>query len=175
LPLVAPGILLRAVIRNLILAGAALVIVFWIGLAYWVNKDARQRIRNWFPILLATALGLVPFVGPLVYLLLRPGETRAEIRTRNVEIAAFEAQIDRNRPACPECSAAVESDYLVCPVCTTRLHHPCVHCNAPLEPLWQTCPYCATPIEADVDLDMALTREARAVAASDRTAKRAKV
>jgi hypothetical protein len=148
-----------------LVAAAALAIVFWIGLAYWVNKDARRRIRRPFLILLATVVGLVPFVGPLVYLLFRPAETRADVRSRNAELAALEAQVAHRRPTCPECSAPLGSDFLVCPVCTTRLREPCAHCEAPLEPLWQVCPYCATPIGAELDLDGALTREARSAGA----------
>ena len=55
----------RPVIKTLILALGGLAIVFWIGLAYWVNKDARRRSRNLFLIGVATLLGLVPYVGPL--------------------------------------------------------------------------------------------------------------
>lgn len=155
-------------IKTLILASAALVVVFWIGLAYWVNKDARRRIRNAFLVVVATLLGLVPFVGPVVYLLFRPAETRDEVRARNTEMAALEAHLGRTNPTCPECSAPVDAAFLVCPVCTTRLREQCTHCLAALEPLWQMCPYCATPFEADLDLDEALTREAQTVPSRER-------
>ena len=150
-------------IKTVIIALAGLVIVFWIGLAYWVNKDARRRIRRRFSVLLATVVGLVPYVGPLVYLLFRPAETRDEARSRDAELAALEAQAAPRGPTCPECNAAVGADYLLCPVCTTRLRVPCAHCDASLEPLWQMCPYCATPVAAELDLDGVLTREAHAV------------
>lgn len=145
----------------MILALGALAIVFWIGFAYWVNKDARRRIRKWYLVVVATALGLVPYVGPLVYLLFRPAETRGDVRLRNAELAALEAQIPRRCPTCPECSAQVEESYLACPVCTTRLREPCAQCGVPLERLWQICPYCAKPFGADLDLDTALTRAVR--------------
>ncbi len=157
------GMIVGPVIKTAILVAVALAIVFAVGLAYWVNKDARRRTRNVFWILLATALGLVPFLGPVVYLLFRSAETREDVRARNAEIAAFEALVGASHgAACPECSAPVEADYLVCPVCTTRLREPCVGCEAPLEPLWQMCPHCATPVKTeveDLDLDVALTRE----------------
>jgi RNA polymerase subunit RPABC4/transcription elongation factor Spt4 len=47
------------------------------------------------------------------------------------------------------CRAEVEEDFLICPVCTTKLRQACVTCNRPLEALWQVCPYCETPIEHD--------------------------
>jgi hypothetical protein len=155
------------VIRTLLIALVALAIVFWLGFAYWVNKDARRRSRNLAFVGFSTLLGLVPCVGPLVYLLVRPAETRHDIRARDAEVAAFETLAARRGATCPECTAPVEPDYLVCPVCTTHLREPCVRCNAPLEPLWQMCPYCATSVDAVPDLDVALTREVRAALTLD--------
>jgi RNA polymerase subunit RPABC4/transcription elongation factor Spt4 len=44
------------------------------------------------------------------------------------------------------CRASVEPEFLICPVCTTKLRQACATCKQPLEPLWQVCPYCETPI-----------------------------
>lgn len=143
-----------------------LAVVFWLGLAYWVHKDARRRIGDPFLVFLATLLGLAPpYIGPVVYLLFRPAETIADVRTRHVELRALEQQLGRaTLPSCPVCSAAVEPDYLGCPVCATMLRQPCATCSAPLEPLWQMCPYCATQVElTSADLDAALTAEAKTI------------
>ena len=46
------------------------------------------------------------------------------------------------------CAASeVDSSFLVCPICTTKLKQSCVTCKAPLEALWQVCPFCETPVE----------------------------
>lgn len=142
-----------------------LAVVFWLALAYWVHKDARRRIDDPWLVGLATLLGLLPpYIGPLVYLLFRPAETLEDIRSRRAELRALEQHLGRARPSCPVCSTAVESDYLVCPVCTTQLRKACTTCDAALEPLWQMCPYCTAPIEPSaLDLDAALTAEARAL------------
>ncbi len=149
----------------------SLAVVFWLGLAYWVHRDARRRIRDPFLVLFATLLGLAPpYIGPVVYLLLRPAETLDDARARRFELQAFEQQLARSQPACPVCSSAIEHDYIACPVCTTMLRQPCATCNAPLEPLWQLCPYCATPIQpSQVDLDAALAAEASTIALLDDT------
>jgi hypothetical protein len=142
------------------------VAVFWLGLAYWVNRDARRRLDDGWLIGTATAVGLVPVVGPLVYLLFRPPETLAEVRTREIELRALESRLlPQAQPKCPVCRTAVEASYIVCPICTTTLKEPCVTCKAPLEPLWQACPYCATPVGTTValDLDAALAAEAAAI------------
>jgi hypothetical protein len=136
-------------------------VVFWLALGFWVHRDVRRRTDNSFLVLVATVLGLVPpYIGPIVYLLYRPSETREDARSRNAELQALERQLARSEPTCPVCSSTVEPDYLVCPVCVTTLRRPCASCDAALEPLWQMCPYCASPIEsAQADLDAALTAE----------------
>lgn len=146
-----------------------LAVVFWLALAYWVHKDARRRIRDRFLRFLANLLGLVPpFVGPVVYLLFRPAETIADVRSRHAELQALEQQLANVRPACPVCTSPIEPDYLACPVCTTMLREPCPTCRAPLEPLWQICPYCAaSPAQLQDDLDAALTAETRTLVAVD--------
>jgi hypothetical protein len=147
-----------------------LAVVFWLGLAFWVHKDARRRIGDPFLVFLATLLGLAPYIGPVVYLLFRPAEALEDVLSRRVELQALEQQLARSLPTCPVCTSTVESDYLACPVCTTLLRQPCARCEAPLEPLWQMCPYCATPIEPpQVDLDAALTAEAHTITLIDDT------
>jgi len=150
------------VARNLTLFFVA---VMWLGLAFWVHRDARRRIGDPWLGATATLLGLVPLAGPLAYLLFRPPETLADVKARRAELRALERHLLRPRPQCPVCRAGIEPSYLVCPVCTTQLKKPCGHCSAPLEPLWQACPYCATPVAkrlelAETDLDAALTAEA---------------
>ena len=122
------------IVRNV---GVLLVLVFWIAIAVWVYKDARRRIEDPWLVVMATLIGLIPpFIGALVYLLLRPPEDR--LATRNLH--------------CPVCRAQVEANFLVCPVCTTKLKQACVNCKAPLEALWQVCPFCETPVAASPQL-----------------------
>jgi len=132
------------VIRNLTLF---LVAVFWLSIAFWVFKDARRRIEDPWLVGMATVLGLVPFVGPIIYMLFRPPEYLEDVRERELEIKAMEERLSRRDLHCPVCRAEVDPSFLVCPVCTTRLRQSCRNCKAPLEALWQVCPYCETPVE----------------------------
>jgi len=127
-----------------------LVVVFWLAVGYWVYKDARRRIEDPWLVGAATVLGLVPpFVGALIYMLFRPPEYLEDVRERELEIKAMEESLGRGRQQhCPVCRAEIDENFLVCPVCTTRLRQSCSTCKAPLEPLWQVCPYCETPIES---------------------------
>jgi hypothetical protein len=133
------------IVRNLAIFFVA---VFWLSVALWVYKDARRRIDDPWLVGMATLIGLVPFIGALVYLLLRPPEYLEEVRERELEIRAMEDRLATRNLHCPVCRAQVEATFLVCPVCTTKLKQACVNCKAPLEALWQVCPYCETPVEA---------------------------
>ena len=124
------------------------LVVFWLASAFWVYKDARRRIEDPWLVAMATLIGLVPpFIGALVYLLLRPPEYLEEVRERELEIRAMEDRLANRNLHCPVCRAQVESTFLVCPVCTTKLKQACSNCKAPLEALWQVCPFCETPVE----------------------------
>ena len=141
----------------------ALGILFWIGLAHWVYRDARRRVDDPWLVALATVFGLgLPYLGAVVYLLFRPPETLEDARARKIEVRALEERLLHVVDRCPVCRVAIEPSFLVCPVCTTQLKRPCVRCSAPLDPLWQMCPYCTTPVAAAGfhDLDAALTAEA---------------
>src|SRR5438270_633942 len=78
------------VIRNLALL---FVVIFWAATAYWVYKDARRRIEDPWLVVMATLLGaVVPFIGPLVYMLFRPPEYLQDVRERELEIKAMEGR-----------------------------------------------------------------------------------
>lgn len=131
------------VIRNL----SFFIAVFWLAVAYWVNKDARRRIEDPWLIGTSTALALLfPFFGAIIYMLFRPPEYLDEVHERELEIKEMETRLGRRESRCPVCQVEIDPGYLVCPVCTTRLKQPCARCKAPLEPLWQICPYCEAPV-----------------------------
>ena len=124
------------------------VVLIWAATVYWVRKDAKRRIESRSLIRLVTLLGAVPpLLGPLVYMLFRPPEYLEDIRERQLEIKAIEQRLEGQK--CPACRAEVDSDFLVCPVCLTRLRQSCASCLRPLASGWLVCPYCETPVEPD--------------------------
>jgi RNA polymerase subunit RPABC4/transcription elongation factor Spt4 len=153
------------VIRNL---SIFFLIVFWVATIFWVHKDARRRIEDTMLVWLATLLGAIPpFLGTFIYMLFRPPEYLEDVRERMLEIRAMERRLGDRDLHCPVCRAEVEPDFLICPVCTTKLRQACHKCHRPLEPLWQICPYCETPISSDQE-----TIELRTEAAARRSRQR---
>jgi RNA polymerase subunit RPABC4/transcription elongation factor Spt4 len=123
------------------------VVVLYLSLIYWTYADARRRILDPMLIGCATAASLFPFVGTIVYLILRPPEYLEDIRERELEMAAAEARLAQvSYLACQQCGNEVEKDYLICPACHSRLREPCETCRRPLETHWTVCPYCEAPV-----------------------------
>jgi RNA polymerase subunit RPABC4/transcription elongation factor Spt4 len=134
------GVVLEMIVAVL----TALTVAFWIGLVVWTFRDIRSRTRDIFAWLLAVVLVLVMGpIGWLLYLLLRPKTTLAEVYDRQLEEEALLRDITTRR-ACPKCQTVTEPDWLVCPVCRTELRRTCMSCGKPLELNWVVCPYCRT-------------------------------
>ena len=67
-----------------------------------------------------------PFIGTIVYLIVRPPEYLDDVRERELEIAAAEARLASSSScACPYCGFDVEKTFLRCPNCLRRLKEPC--------------------------------------------------
>ena len=93
------------VIRNLAIF---FLLVFWIATIYWVHKDAKRRIEDPLIVWVVTAIGVVPFIGPLIYMLFRPPEYLEDVRERELEIKAMEKRLGGRDLHCPVCRAEVE-------------------------------------------------------------------
>jgi hypothetical protein len=122
-------------------------VVLYVALLYWTYADARRRIVDPMLIGCATAASLFPFVGTLVYIILRPPEYLEDVQERELEVQAAEARLRRlDHSLCPHCDYPVERDYIRCPSCLRKLKERCVSCAKPLDKAWTICPYCETEV-----------------------------
>lgn len=123
------------------------VVVVYLALIYWTYADARRRIVDPVMVGCATAASLFPFVGTIVYMILRPPEYLEDVRERELEMQAAEARLHQlDQAECPHCGYHVERDFVRCPSCLRKLKERCTNCARPLDQTWTICPYC----EADV-------------------------
>jgi hypothetical protein len=144
----------------LIVTGA----VLYLSLIYWTYADARRRIADPMLIGCATAASLFPFVGTLVYMILRPPEYLEDVQERELEIQAAEARLSGlERQLCPHCDYPIERDFIRCPSCLRKLKERCAGCAKPLDRAWTICPYC----EAEVPEQTPRRRSRRRTAAPE--------
>src|SRR5215211_4767276 len=144
------------------------LVVIWLALIYWTFADARRRIADPLLVGCATAAALFPFVGTIVYLIVRPPEYLEDVRERELEIAAAEARLaNLEHVHCQYCGFEVEKDFLRCPSCLRRLKEPCATCSRPLDPRWKICPYCEAEVgQAPAEPRPRRTRRTAAAASS---------
>jgi double zinc ribbon protein len=125
------------------------IVVLWLALVFWTYSDARRRIADPMLVGCATAASLFPFIGTVVYMIVRPPEYLEDVRERELEIAAAEARLATiEQLSCPFCGFDVEKSFLRCPSCLRRLKEPCTVCGKPLDPRWKICPYCEAEVGA---------------------------
>ncbi len=88
----------------LLAAAGGLLALVWLALVVWAYRDIRTRSRS-LPSAVLTILlvALLPVVGLVVYLLLRPRETLAAAYDRALEQEALLQQIE-DKPVCPTCA-----------------------------------------------------------------------
>jgi Double zinc ribbon len=123
------------------------LVVVWAALIFWTYADARRRIDDPMLIACATAASLFPFVGTIVYTIVRPPEFLDDVRLRELEMQAAEARLHQlDYHLCPYCDYEISSDFLRCPSCQRKLKEPCTNCAKPLDPSWRLCPFCETEV-----------------------------
>lgn len=138
---------------TLLVVGLAAVLVYvgalWLALAFYVWRDARHRSRSSSFVALSAMLGFFPpFLGPLIYFVLRPPRTLEEERALELEEQAFmEPAYDTvvTRP-CPTCGRDIEQEFIICPYCRTQFARRCASCDRSLRLGWSVCPYCAADV-----------------------------
>ena len=134
---------LNLVVNLLILS----LVAVWLALAAWTYLDAKRRVEDPVLVSCATVAGFIPFIGPLVYSILRPPDLLEDARERDLETRAAELRVRQlTELSCPNCTYPVEKSFLRCPNCQRRLKDPCQSCGKPVDPRWAVCPYCETPL-----------------------------
>jgi hypothetical protein len=123
------------------------LVVLWVALIFWTYADARRRIEDPMLVGCATLASVFPFVGTIVYAIVRPPEFLEDVRLRELEMQGAEARLHQlDYEVCPHCGYEVRGDYLRCPSCMRRLKEPCRSCGKPLDPQWRLCPYCEAEV-----------------------------
>jgi hypothetical protein len=123
------------------------IAVLYLSLIYWTYADAKRRIEDPMLIGCAAAAAFFPFVGAIVYAILRPPEYLEDVHERELEVQAAEARLHQfDQTLCPHCDYRIEPDFVRCPSCLRKLKERCANCSRPLDQAWTICPYC----EADV-------------------------
>jgi RNA polymerase subunit RPABC4/transcription elongation factor Spt4 len=120
----------------------AFLFAFWVAMGIWTFNDIRSRSRDWLAILLACVLVLVfPVVGLILYLMIRPKQTLAEVYDRALEEEALLRELEETL-ACQACGAPAKEAWVYCPNCHAQLQHSCPSCSKLVRNEWEICVFC---------------------------------
>jgi len=139
---------LSVIIQIILFILGAYLFGLYLGLLVWTWRDIRARSRDLliaFLSLLVVLLFNLP--GLLLYFVLRPRETLAEVYARELEEEALLQEIE-DRHTCPECERRVEPDFMLCPWCHAILRNRCSVCGHLLNLRWEVCPHCGEEVPA---------------------------
>ena len=129
----------------------AYFVLIWLASAFWAYRDMRLRSASAFTPYVAAAAIIVftPIFflfGLLLYRIVRPKETIAEVNERMLAEEAILAEI-ASHSQCANCSRPVHEDWIICPACRNRLRRVCPNCEHLIELDWTLCAWCGKDFE----------------------------
>lgn len=144
----------------IVAALGAFLFAFWIAMGIWTFHDIRQRTRDWLVIILAVALVLIfPLIGLLLYLMIRPKATLADVYDRALEEEALLRELEQTQ-ACHNCGVPVKEGWVYCPNCHNQLQHTCATCGNLARNEWEICVFCGAAQQQRTVPQLAATTQA---------------
>lgn len=129
--------------------GGIYAVALWVALAFYVFRDARNRSGSASFLLFAALLGFFPpYLGALLYIIIRPPHTLEEGRALALEqqlLSGADGGEGNMRP-CPSCGKDVDRDFVMCPYCKTQFARRCAVCGHALRLGWSVCPFCTADV-----------------------------
>jgi RNA polymerase subunit RPABC4/transcription elongation factor Spt4 len=129
----------------------AYIVLIWLASAFWAYRDMRLRSASAItPYVAAAAIIIFTPVfflfGLLLYRIVRPKETIAEVNERTLAEEAMLAEV-ASHAHCANCARPVHEEWIICPTCRNRLRRVCPNCERLIELDWTLCAWCGKDFE----------------------------
>jgi uncharacterized Zn finger protein (UPF0148 family) len=124
--------------------GAVVIViglVFWIVVSSWIWIDADERTTSKWMRIFYLVIGIVPVLGWIIYLIIRPPETIDEIYWGDLERRYLKYEA-KDLGDCPKCGTQLYPGYVYCPNCGERIKRKCSSCGMYVDLEYKYCPYC---------------------------------
>lgn len=127
------------------------IVLIWLASAFWAYRDMRLRSSSAITpyVAAATIIVFTPIFflfGLLIYRIVRPKETIAEVNERALAEETMLAEV-ASHSQCANCSRPVHEDWIICPTCRNRLRRVCPNCEHLIELDWTLCAWCGKDFE----------------------------
>jgi hypothetical protein len=103
-------------------------------------------------------IGLVPVVGWIIYLIVRPSETIDEIYWGDLERRYLKYEA-KDLGDCPRCGSQLYPGFIFCPNCGKRLKRKCPKCEVYVDLDHKYCPNCGNQMKKNTVKEEEITAE----------------
>ena len=131
-------------LMGVVYAFVGFIIALYVLSVVYVFIDARRRGASAY--VAWGIIALIPFVGLIAYLVLRPHSYAADREEQELDAALRERQLAPVRHL-PAVRCSHRKDFVIVPGVRHRFRNVCPSCHRPLDAHWKVCPYCRTRIQ----------------------------
>lgn len=126
---------------------------FWLIVVWWVWVDSGERSKSVLFRLICLVIALLPILGLIIYLIVRPKSTLEEIYWADQERRYLKFET-LELGDCHKCGYQLQPGFIACPNCGLSLKNKCESCGAYLNKEWKTCPYCSAIVSVNVQTQL---------------------
>ncbi|MDD3474471.1 MAG: zinc ribbon domain-containing protein [Candidatus Dojkabacteria bacterium] len=133
-------------------------IVFWVVVTSWIWVDSDERTTNKWIRLFYVVIGMIPILGWIIYLIVRPPETIDEIYWGDLERRYLKYEA-KDLGDCPKCGTQLYPGYIFCPNCRQRIKIKCDKCGVYVDLESKYCTHCGNQMKKRVVKEEEISQE----------------
>jgi len=126
--------------------------LLWLAIIIWVTRDSINRSSSLLFQTFAILINIVvPILGVLLYLIIRPSKSNMERYYEELEHKMLMEGSEERSTTCEKCLNVVDKDYTFCPNCGAKTKKSCTKCKKHFPGIWDICPYCGNEQKEKTD------------------------
>ena len=137
---------------------AVVSIVFWLVVTSWIWVDSDERTTSKWMRLFYVIIGIIPIIGWIIYLIVRPTETIDEIYWGDLERRYLKYEA-KDLGDCERCGTQLYPGFVFCPNCGKRIKRKCSNCEVYVDLEYKHCPNCGNRMQKKAKKEKEISQE----------------
>ncbi len=137
---------------------AVVSIVFWLVVTSWIWVDSDERTTSKWMRLFYVIIGIIPVIGWIIYLIVRPTETIDEIYWGDLERRYLKYEA-KDLGDCERCGTQLYPGFVFCPNCGKRIKRKCSNCEVYVDLEYKYCPNCGNKMQKNMKKEKEISQE----------------
>jgi predicted RNA-binding Zn-ribbon protein involved in translation (DUF1610 family) len=137
---------------------AVVSIIFWLVVTSWIWVDSDERTTSKWMRLFYVIIGIIPVIGWIIYLIVRPTETIDEIYWGDLERRYLKYEA-KDLGDCERCGTQLYPGFVFCPNCGKRIKRKCSNCEVYVDLEYKYCPNCGNKMQKKMKKEKEISQE----------------